>query len=129
MHSQCQGGTHRIILTQGLGKCYHLEKGEIKLDNKLLDDFQHTTKELCPKCYKNDKEFKHRPKGGYPTISLRRPYQYMVSMLCLLYGEADASQFSLSYMPLMYYCENEEMLFNWDDILSANQTMALTTVT
>jgi hypothetical protein len=102
---------------------------ERKIDNKILDEFQHTTKELCPKWYKPDKQFKHRPKGGYPTISLRRPYQYMVSMLCRLYGEPDASHFSLSYMPLIYYCADKGLSFNWDDILSTNLTVALTTVT
>jgi hypothetical protein len=87
-----------------LEKCYHLEKGTKKLENKLLVEFKHTTKELFPRWYKPDKQFKLRPRGGYPTTALRRPYQYMVAMLCRLYGEKDASQFSLSYMPLIYYC-------------------------
>jgi hypothetical protein len=50
-----------------LAKYYHLEKGMKKLDNNLLVEFKHTAKELCPKWYKLDKQFKHRPKGGYPT--------------------------------------------------------------
>jgi hypothetical protein len=52
----------------------------------------------------------------------------MVSMLCRLYGEKDASQFSLSYMPLIYYCMDEGLSFNWDDILSSNLTEAITAV-
>jgi hypothetical protein len=38
-----------------LEKCYHLDKGERKIDNKLLDEFQNMTKEMCPKLYKPDK--------------------------------------------------------------------------
>jgi hypothetical protein len=111
-----------------LAKCYHLEKGIKKLDSKLLDEFEYTAKELFPKWYKADKQSKHRPKGGYPTTALRRPYQYMVAMLCKIYGEPDASQFSLSYMPLIYYCADEGFSFNWDDILSAKLKNAITTV-
>jgi hypothetical protein len=111
-----------------LARCYHIEKGIKNLDNKLLDEFEYTPKDLFPKWYKEDKQFKHRPKGGYPTSALRKPYQYMVAMLCRLYGEPDASQFPLSYMSLIYYCVDEGLSFNWDDILSANLTVAITAV-
>jgi hypothetical protein len=40
----------------------------------------------------------------------------------------DTSQFSLSYMPLIYYCADEGLSFNWDDILSTNLTEAITAV-
>jgi hypothetical protein len=99
-----------------------------KLDNELLGGFKHTSKDLCPTWYKPDKVFKLRPTGGYPTSSLRRPYQYMVAMLCRLYGEEDASKFSLSYMPLIYYCIDKGASFNWDNILSTNLTEAITAV-
>jgi hypothetical protein len=88
----------------------------------ILIEFKYTTKELCPRWYKIDKKFKLRPRGGYPTTMLRRPYQYMVSMLCRIYGEQYASQLSLSYMPLIYYCVDEGLSFKWDDILSSNLT-------
>jgi hypothetical protein len=110
-----------------LAKCYHLEKGTKKLDNELLGGLN-TTKDLCHTWYKPDKQFKLRPTGGYPMTTLRRPYQYMVAMLCRLYGEQDASKFSLSYMPLIYYCTDKGSLFNWDDILSTNLIEAITTV-
>jgi hypothetical protein len=71
-----------------LAKCYHLEKGTKNLDNELLSEFKHTTKDLFPRWYKEDKQFKLRPTGGYPTTLLRRPYQFMVEILCRLYGES-----------------------------------------
>jgi len=86
-----------------LAKCYHIEKGIKRLDNKLLSEFEYTPKDLFPKWYREDKQFKYRPKSGYPKSALRRPYHYLVAMLCKLYGEDDASQFSLFYMPLIYY--------------------------
>lgn len=52
----------------------------------------------------------------------------MVAMLCRLYGEQDASLFSLSYMPLMYYCVGEGLWFNWDDILLINLIKAITAI-
>jgi hypothetical protein len=52
----------------------------------------------------------------------------MVSMLCRLYKEPDASQFSLSYMPLIYYYVDEGFSFNWDDILSSNLENDIATV-
>jgi hypothetical protein len=61
--------------------------------------------------------------------ALRRPYQYMVATIFKLYEEQDASQFSLSYMPLIYYCADEkELSFNSDDILSTNLIEAITTI-
>jgi len=53
----------------------------------------------------------------------------MVAMLCQLYGEPYAFHFSLSYIPLIYYCTYEGISFNWDNILSANRIVAITTVT
>jgi hypothetical protein len=81
-----------------LAKCYHLEAGNKKLDGQLLSELELTPKDLFPTWYKVDKKFKYRVKGRYPTTNLRRPYQYMVAMLCRLYGEPDATQFPLSYL-------------------------------
>jgi hypothetical protein len=69
-----------------LAKCYHIEEGSKRLDGELLNEFEYTPKDLFPKWYKEDKQFKYRPKSGYPTSALRRPYQYLVAMLCRLYG-------------------------------------------
>jgi hypothetical protein len=108
-----------------LEKCYHIDKGTKMLDNKMLDEFEYTPKDLFLKCYKVEKQFEYIPKGGYPRISLRKPYQYLVVMLCLLYGDPYASQFDLSYIPLIYYCAEEGVSFNWDDMLSKYLTMAI----
>jgi hypothetical protein len=59
---QCWGEPIVSFRPNNLEKCYHLEKGVNKLDNKLLDEFQHTTKELCPKwCWQatNSVDFYH----------------------------------------------------------------------
>jgi hypothetical protein len=58
--------------------------------------------------------------------TLRRPYQYMVAMLCILYGESDASKSPLSYIPLIYYFIDKGLSFNWDDILSTNLMESIT---
>jgi len=57
-----------------LAKCYHIEKGSKRLDKNILSDFKYMQKDLFPKLYRADKEFKYRPKSGYPTSSLRKPY-------------------------------------------------------
>jgi hypothetical protein len=99
-----------------------------KLDNKLLYEFKYTTKELFPRWYKIDKKFKLILGERYPTTTLRRPYLYMVDILYMLYGEQDASHFSLSCMPLIHYFMDEGLSFNWDGILLANLAEAITTV-
>jgi hypothetical protein len=117
-----------LFRLEDLARCYRLNKGTKKLDNKLLTKFECIAKELFPRWYKPDKKFKLRPKGGYPMTALRRPYQYMVAMLCRPYGEQDASHFSLSYMPLIYYSADEGLSFNKDNIFLANLTEAITTI-
>jgi hypothetical protein len=77
------------------------------------------------KWYMAEKKFKYRPKGGYPTSYLRRPYQYLVAMLCRLYWEPDTFQFSLFYMPLIYYYADKGISFNWDYILSENMIVTI----
>jgi hypothetical protein len=69
---------------EDLAKCNHLENGTKNIYNKLLGEFKHTSKDLCHICYMQDKKFKLRHISGYPTTTLRKPYQYMVSMLCML---------------------------------------------
>jgi hypothetical protein len=46
-------------------------------------------------------------------------------MLCRLYGKKDASKFTSSLIPLIYYCANEGTKFNWADILSNNIAEAI----
>jgi len=84
--------------------------------------------DLFPKWYRAKKQFKYRPKSGYPTSAFRIPYQYLVAMWCRLYWEPDASQFSLSYIPLIYYCAYEGVPFNWDEIMSENLMVAISMV-
>jgi hypothetical protein len=112
-----------------LAKCYHIEAGNKNLDGQLLSELELTPKDLFPTWYKADKQFKYRPKSRYPTTNLRRPYQYMVAMLCRLYGEPDATHFPLSYMPLIYFCADVGASFNWADILSENLKDVISTVT
>jgi hypothetical protein len=57
--------------------------------------------------------------------SLRRPYQYLVAMLCRLDKEPDATQFPFSYIPLIYFYAYLGTSFNWADILSRNLTTAI----
>jgi hypothetical protein len=111
-----------------IAKYYHLEKGTRSLDDELLNKFPHKVKDLFKIWYNPDKTFNLRPSGEYPTTSLRTPYQYIVVMLCRLYGEQDASKFTLSLMPLIYYCVDEGSSFNWVDILSTTLTESITVV-
>jgi hypothetical protein len=108
-----------------LDKFYHIEVGNKILDSQLLSELELTPKDLFSGWYKEDKQFKYRPKSQYPTTNLRRPYQYMVAMLCRLYGEPDATHFPLSYMPLIYLCADVGVSFNWADILSENLNIAI----
>jgi hypothetical protein len=48
-----------------LAKIYHIGKGIMKLDNKLLNEFEYIPKDLFPKWYKVEKHFKYGPKGQY----------------------------------------------------------------
>jgi hypothetical protein len=75
--------------------------------------------------YKPKKSFKQRLTRGYPTTTLRKPYHYIVAMIWRLHGQLDGSKFTLSYMPLIYYYEEEGSSFNWDDILSTNLTKSI----
>jgi hypothetical protein len=111
-----------------LAKCYHIEEGSKRLDGKLLSEFEYTLKDFFPKWYKVDKQFKYRPKSWYPTSALRRPYQYLVAMLCRLYEEFDATIFPLSYMPLIYFCADVGTSFNWANILSKNLMAVISTI-
>jgi len=95
-----------------LEKCYHLEKGTRNLDYELIIWFKRIDKYLVYIWYKLYKQFKLRLTGGYPTTTLRNPYQYMVAMLCRLYRDPYASKFPLSYMPLIHYCAVEGSPFN-----------------
>jgi len=74
-------------------------------------------RDLFKAWYNPNKEFKTRPSGEYPTNLLRMSYQYGVVMLCRLYGELDASKFTLNWEPLVYYIVGIRSTFNWDDIL------------
>jgi hypothetical protein len=111
-----------------LAKYYHLEKGTRSLDDELLNKFLHKAKELFKIWYKPNRTFKLIPSSKYLTIVLRAPYQYIVVMLCRLCGEQDASKFTLSLIPLIYYCANEGSMFNWVDILSIILVESITVV-
>jgi hypothetical protein len=71
------------------------------LDDEILSEFKHKEKDLFKIWYKLDKSFKNRSSGKYPTMALRTPYQYIVAMLCRLYGKGYDSTFTLSLMPLI----------------------------
>jgi hypothetical protein len=101
-----------------LAKCYHLEVGNKKLDGQALSELDLTPKYLFPTWYKADKHFKYQLKRRYPTTNLKIYYQYMVAMLCILYGEPNTTHFPLSCMPLIYLCVEVGTSFNWADILS-----------
>nr|ADE77593.1 unknown [Picea sitchensis] len=111
-----------------LAKYYHLENGTQKLDDELLNKFPYKANDLFKIWCKPDVVFKHRQSRNYPTTGLKAPYQYIVAMLCRLYGKKDASKFTFLPMPLIYYCANEGMKFNWADILSKNLAEAITFV-
>jgi hypothetical protein len=114
--------------SENLAKCFHIEEGIKRLDSILLNKFEYTPNEFFPKWYREDKKFKYRPKSGYPNSALRIPYQYLVAMSCRLYGEFDTTQFSLSYIPIIYYCMDEGTSFNWDEILYDNLTTTISSM-
>lgn len=111
-----------------LAKCYDIGAGSKTLDSQLLSGFELTPKDLFLGWYKADKQFKYRPKSRYLATNLRRPYQYVVAMLCRLYGEPNATHFPISYMPLICFYADMGVSFNWADILSENLIVAISTV-
>lgn len=76
-------------------------------------------------CYKLVKTFKSRPSSEYPNNLLKTPYQYVVFMLCRLYGKPDASKFLITWVPLIYYVVDVGSTFNWVNILSTSLEEAL----
>jgi len=70
-----------------IDKYYHLEKGTRSLNDEIIDKFAQKAKDIFKIWYKLDKNFKLRLSGEYPTTFLRIPYQYIVAMLCRIYGE------------------------------------------
>lgn len=52
----------------------------------------------------------------------------MIAILCRLYKEKYASQFSLSYMPLVYYYAEKGSSFNSYDIILTNLSKTITIV-
>jgi hypothetical protein len=66
------------------------------LNEDILSEFKHTTKDMFKFFYKPYKIFKLIPSGEYLTTALINPYQYIVVMLCKLYKEKDASKFIVS---------------------------------
>jgi hypothetical protein len=95
-----------------IASCYHLDKGELSLDENLIKEFPLKVKDLFKVWYNPNKPFKSRPSGEYPTNLLRTPYQYVVVMLCRLYGEPDASKFPMTWEPLIYYITDVGSNFN-----------------
>jgi hypothetical protein len=103
-----------------LDKYYHLENRTQSLDEELIRNFPHKAKHLFKIWYKTNKTFKLIPSRDYLTSSLRTPYQYIVAMFCRLYGDKYASKFTITLIPLIYYCVNEVSSFDWANILSAS---------
>jgi hypothetical protein len=108
-----------------LASYYHLKKGLQQLDRDLLTKFPYKGDDLFRLWCKPDVVLKHIRSANYPTTDLKTPYQYIVALLCRLYGKKNASTFTFSLMPLIYYCTNEGIEFNWSDILSRNLAAAI----
>jgi hypothetical protein len=107
---------------------YKLPKPEIKLDEKFLDafvrkevtDMQIQMPELIKEWLVDDSNFKIRSKGLYPINSLKESPMTLATMLCRLYGEPNALQFKLEWVPLIHQVLDKGNIFNWAIILSNN---------
>jgi hypothetical protein len=109
-----------------LEKCYHLEKGTRTLDEELIV-VSSSSKNIFKVWYKSKNIFNTRPSkvshhntevsisilGGYVVHTIQR---------------INASTFTLSLMPLIYYCAYEGYTFDWDDLLSTTLTESITIV-
>jgi hypothetical protein len=80
---------------------YHLEKGDLSLDEYLIKKFSLKAKDLFKLWYNPGNSFKIRASGKYSTSSLRTSYQYIVAVLYRVYGEHDSSNFTLSMVPII----------------------------
>jgi hypothetical protein len=93
-----------------LAKCYHLEKGTKNLEKKLLGEFKHTTKDLCPIWYKPDKQFKLRPTDWISHDRAKKALSIHGGHVMQVVWEQYASKFPLSYIPLIYYCTEQRII-------------------
>jgi hypothetical protein len=101
-----------------VSSCYHLNEGELALDNELVKEFSQNPKELMKIwCYLG-KYFRTRSSDDYPTNCVRLSYQYEVSMVCKIYGEIYEQDFKVSWVPLLHFVTSSGSSFNWPDILS-----------
>jgi hypothetical protein len=91
---------------------HHLEVGENIMDDELVNKFPHNLGDLLKDWYKPSKHFKTITLNEYHTISLRLPYQYVVAMVCRLYGELYSYNFKITRVPLIHYITLSRASFN-----------------
>ena len=60
----------------------------------------------------------------YPVAYLENPYNYVTSMLCMLYGLPNDTKFSIEWIPLIDACVNSHIM-SWATILSDNLATAI----
>jgi hypothetical protein len=88
--------------------CYNLGEGENAIDEDLVEDFSHNSRDFLNISYKLGKHFKTMPSNEFPTSSLKLPYYYALAMLCRFHEEPDAQKFKISWVPLLYYVTSLE---------------------
>jgi hypothetical protein len=68
--------------------------------------------------WKEDNKFTNQSNGRYGKINLRKPYIYLMALICQLYGEKHCSKFLKAWMPLAYTVAIVGSSFNWGELIS-----------
>jgi hypothetical protein len=92
-----------------------------------MKEFPYKPKYLMNNRWVLGKKFKTRASDDYPTNLLRPPYQYVVVMLCKLYGDPDAQKFKVSLVHLIHSITTTGSIFTWADILTSTLAEAIST--
>jgi hypothetical protein len=91
---------------------YQLVEGELKLYDELVKEFSHKPRDLMKSWWLQGKKFKTRASDDYPINLLSLPYQYVMAMICRVYGELDAQKLKVSWVLVIHYITTSRLSFN-----------------
>jgi len=114
------GGCINVFLSTKVHKYYKLRDPEEQLNIDFVVKFYefHDTSILMASWWNEYKKFTNQSKGWYMTRNVMKPYIYLISLLCRLYGERDCAKFSKAWIPLEYTVAISRSGLNWGSIIS-----------
>jgi hypothetical protein len=104
---------------------YKFPRVEVTYSKQWIYDY----KLYIPECLKSwwVPRFKVRAEENpYPTACLREPYRILAMLMARIYGEPNAANLHVSWVPLMHAIATKGITFNWSAILSTSLQYAIT---